>query len=119
MRLLLFVLIGFSITNAVVFLHVFAWLRSVISGLSDNEFEFASHKGTLEGFRQKVLGRLFRCHACTGFWVGGFLSASLGGFISEYVELSFTFDVVGSGLLLSCTNFIIWVVLRKLGAEEL
>ena len=119
MRLFFFILVGFSITNTLVFLHVFHWMRSLVSGLTDMEFSEAVSRRWLTGFRQAYLGRLVRCHACMGFWVGVSLSLIGWGPISEYMDLLFPLDVIGDGFLLSGSNFFAWLVLRKLGAEEL
>jgi hypothetical protein len=119
MSLFIFLIVGFSITNALVFLHVFHWFRTLVSGVTDKRFERAVSNEKLKGFRNGFLGRLIRCHACMGFWVGVSLSLGYGGFISKYMDLSSLTDVIGDGLLLSGSNFVAWVVLRKLGAEEL
>jgi hypothetical protein len=119
MKLLLFLAIGFSITNAMSFLHVSSWLRKAVSGLTDLQFSIKAEQNELSGLRQAWLGRLVRCHACLGFWVGGFLSVLFQGFISEYMEVSFAGSVILDGFLLSGFNFVLWVVLRKLGAGEL
>lgn len=119
MRLTLLLAIGFSVTNTLAYLHVFHWLRSLVSGLTDREFNARVLRRGLQGFRQEYLGRLVRCHACLGFWVGVSLSLIGLGSISEYVDLSFPLDVVGDGFLVSGTNFFVWLVLRRLGAEEL
>lgn len=122
MPFILFLVVGFGATHALVFLHVFHWLRRLVSGISDREFSRAARwrQGKrLRGFRQEYLGRLVRCHACTGFWVGVSLSLFHGSFISEYMVLPFPADVMGDGIVLSCFSFCLWVVLRKLGAEEL
>jgi len=121
MKLFLFLSIGFSITNAVVFLHVFHWLRRAVSGLSDHDFyEMVQKKrGRSVGFRTSYLGRLVRCHACVGFWIGVFLSLISGSFINEYMSLSFPIDVVADGLLMSGFNFVVWVILKRHGATEL
>lgn len=118
MRLAMFFCVGFSATNILVFLHVCHWLRELVSGLSDEGFRLKCKVGGLS-VREAYLGRLMRCHACMGFWVGVSLSALYGGFITEYMVLSFPADVIGDGLLLSFFNFLLWVVLRKLGAEDL
>lgn len=120
MKLFIFLIVGFSITNAIVFLHVFGWLRRLIAGISDAEFNEKAGQGTLKGFRRAFLGRLLHCHACLGFWVGSFLSISFGGFIQEYVEVgSLPIVVLLDGFLLSGSNFILWVFLWRHGAEEL
>jgi len=119
MRLALFLLVGFSVTHTLVFLHVFHGFRSLVSGLTDREFDNRAIRRGLMGFRQEYLGRLVRCHACMGFWIGVSLSAGYGGFISGYMDLPFLHDVVWDGFLLSLSNFILWLVLRRLGAEEL
>lgn len=120
MRLLVYIVVGFSITNSIVFLHIFSWFRRLVSGMSDSSFLQQSRTLSLRGFRAAWLGRLVRCHACMGFWVGAFLSAVCGGFINEYMEFGFPYSQhVADGLFLSGTNFMVWVALRKLGAEEL
>lgn len=76
--------------------------------------------GTLRGFRLEALGRLLHCHACMGAWVGAFLSIVHGGFINEYMLFSVPWVVhIFDGFFLSGASFFAWVVLRKLGAEEL
>ncbi len=119
MRLFLFLAIGFSITNAISFLHVSSLFRKAVSGLTDLQFFTKAKNCTLVGFRQSVCGRLVRCHTCTGFWVGVFLSISYRGFISKYMEVSLLECIVLDGLLLSGFSFVLWVVLRRLGAGEL
>jgi len=122
MPTLFFVLVGFSITNAIVFLHVFEWLRELACGVDDFNFRKAMIRRQMIpcGFRVAFVGRLFHCHACMGFWVGVLLSFAHGSFILDHVgSISFYESVVLDGFLLSGTNFIAWVILRKLGAEEL
>ena len=115
MVLLLFLAIGFSITNTVAYLHVFHWLRYAISGVSDVEFEMLK----TPGFRKRFIGRLVRCHACLGFWIGILLSFGYGGFINEYMDLTYPVTMVCDGFLLAGNNFFLWLVARRLGAEEL
>ena len=120
MRLLLFLLIGFSVTNSIVFLHVFAGLRDVVSGIDDTGFYAESRSGLLIGFREAFIGRLFRCHACMGFWVGLVMSICFGGFVCRYWLVDNVFILAClDAFLLSGFNFIVWVVLRRLGSEEL
>jgi len=119
MTLFVFLAVGFAITNTLVFLHVFHWLRVLVSGITDKRFYRAASNDKLNGFRNGYVGRLVRCHACTGFWLGVSLSLVYGGFISRYMDLSFPGDVLADGFMLSGSNFCVWVVLRKLGAEEL
>lgn len=119
MTLVVFLVVGFAITNTLVFLHVFHWFRVLVSGTTDLQFEVIAHRGELSGFRQKYLGRLIRCHACMGFWLGVSLSLMHGGFINRYMDLFFPADVLGDGFMLSGFNFCLWAVLRKLGVEEL
>ena len=120
MRPLLFVAIGFAAANALVFLHVFAWLRRLVSGVSDTEFDEAAREGRLKGFRRAWLGRLVRCHACMGFWIGVGISAWWGGLSDEYLQfLGVIGTLAADGLLLSGACFGIWVVLRRLGAGSM
>jgi len=123
MALLFFLLVRFSITNAIVFLHVFHWFRKLVSGLTDRQFYLATafkQGQRLDGFREAYLGRLVRCHACMGFWVGLLLSVLYKGFICRYLDFLSVYDtVIADGFLLSGFNFCVWVVLRKLEAESL
>jgi len=117
MSALEFAIIGFGITNALTYLSVLEWYRKILSGLSDVEFDFYVVKQGRSSFRGKWIGKLVRCHACTGFWVGVFLSYLTGADIFDYGH-----RIVGcmaGGFFLSCTSFFMWLVARKLGAEEL
>jgi len=115
-----FLAIGFSITNSIVFLHVFSWLRKLVCGLSDAKFFSLAKERKLGGFRNAFLGRMFHCHACMGFWVGVLLSYRCDGFIVRHVESFGRFDsMIMDGFLLSGFNFVLWLVLIKLGAKEL
>jgi len=130
MSLFLFLLIGFSVTNALTFLHVFLWFRTLVSGVSDKKFEHIVSRDNDDTvpysvlkrftlFRYEYLGRLVRCHACMGFWVGVCLSLLQGGFITEYMQCAYDLFFLWDGFLLSGSNFFIWLIARKLGAEEL
>ena len=119
MRLFVFVMVGFAITNSLVFLHIFEWFRRVVSGMSDAGFNTLVHHKAVSGFRLGFLGRLVRCHACMGFWVGFCLSLYFGGFIPRYMEIAYPYDVLADSFFLSGTNFVLWIILRKLGAAEL
>lgn len=120
MAILLYLVMGFALTNAAAFLHIGHRFRKAVSGLSDDQFRVLAHNKLLDGFRQEMLGRLVRCHACAGFWIGSLLSLLHGGFIVEYMRVNSTVEqVVGDGLLLSGSNFILWVLLRWFKAEEL
>lgn len=119
MTLFLFLFVGFSVTNAIVFLHVFAWFRKLVSGVSDADFRTLAFERRLS-LRGATVGRLVRCHACTGFWVGGLLSLSHGGFIVDYIEALPGWEgAIADGFLVSGGNFVLWVFLRHLGAEEM
>ncbi len=123
MEPLLFLSVGFAITNALAFLHVGRGFRRVVSGISDDDFllrlEYMS-PGPLMGFRQSFLGKLVRCHACLGFWIGAILSLLLWGVTTEYLEApSKPVCAIADGFLLSGFNFVLWVCLKKLGVEEL
>jgi hypothetical protein len=113
-----FLLVGFGITNSIVFLHIGHWLRRLVSGVSDTEFysSISNRKAlldfpTLKRFRIQFFGRMFRCHACMGFWVGSIFALSY--YHSPLIES------VLHGFALSAANFILWVILVKLGAKTL
>ncbi|MCP4598999.1 MAG: DUF1360 domain-containing protein [Proteobacteria bacterium] len=119
MSLYLFFVAGFAITNAVVFLHIGHCFRRLVSGLSDENF-YSKAEASLSGFRQIYLGRLVRCHACFGFWIGVALSVLLGGIAAHQVDLShWWLGSILDGAMLSGFNFAVWILLKKLGAEEL
>lgn len=65
-----------GLTLAITKLYVFKWFRELVTGISDKEFnrDVGTDLETSWGFRRKYFGRLFRCPACTGFWVGLFFS---------------------------------------------
>lgn len=118
MSALAFAIIGFGITNALAYLSIFSFYRKIASGISDADFERKSRDGLLPGFRARWIGGLVRCHACTGFWVGVFLAYVTGADILMTCGHMITRCIAG-GFFLSCTSFFMWLVARKLGAEEL
>jgi hypothetical protein len=116
----MFLLLGFSLTNIIVFLHVFSWFRKLICGISDYVFYYRAQNNKLIGFRKSFLGRMIHCHACTGFWVGCLLSCWMRESILISMKSNSLIELaIVNGILMSGFNFIVWVVLRKLGAEEL
>jgi hypothetical protein len=117
---LIFILfIGFSVTHAVAYLHVFHWLRKLISGVSDKEFYMVITSGEVN-FRASFFGRLLRCHACLGFWVGVFLYSFNGNpIVEEMVVHGPIVEAVCSGFLQLGFNSFAWLILMRLGAEEL
>lgn len=121
MEIIFFCLTAFGITNALSFLHVGHWFRRLVCGLWDKGFYHClrnDHLGDyLEGFRQRVLGRLVHCHACLGFWVGFGLSA--GGLGPFWAGDLWWLAAIMDGFFVSSVNFILWVTLRKLGADKL
>lgn len=112
-----FCLASFGITNALCFLHIGHWFRWLVCGCWDQDFYWYLEKGVLDK-RQSVLGRLVHCHACMGFWVG--FGLSMGGFGPFWDANILEWSVaIMDGFLVSAFNFILWVVLRKLGADKL
>jgi len=69
MELLLIILVGYSISNMIVYGSIFEGLRDKADDLSPTFF-----------------GKLLTCMMCTPFWVGFFLS--LGAQLSGYVQFS-------------------------------
>jgi|TARA_B110000285_G_scaffold221677_1_gene274942 hypothetical protein len=69
MELLLIILVGYSISNIIVFGTIFSGLRE-----------------TAEIYNPSFFGKLFTCMMCTPWWVGFFLS--LGAQLSGYTEFS-------------------------------
>lgn len=120
--LTIFVLASFGLSNALAFLHIGLPFRILVSGLSDKQFYLRIKYDRLRGVRQTVLGRACRCHACIGFWIGAILSLgwaaqfdyALVGNVSVRIA-----QLVLGGLVASGSNFIIWVILKRLGAELL
>ena len=124
MPLYLFLTIGFGITNAIVFLHIFGWLRKVLSGVDDGTFQRLAACKRLPHWRARFLGRLVRCHACMGFWIGMFLYVFLYLATGDHmIEIVLTrlciVNAVLCGFIQSAANFILWVFLRRFGAEEI
>ena len=112
-------LIGFSMTNAIVFQRVSHWLRTMVTGLDDSTFKMRVQNDCLCGFRQEALGRLFRCHTCMGFWIGIGLS-----FVIDYpIDSNFAgiqwLEHIAAGFLQSVFNTILWVILLKVDVEKL
>ena len=54
MSLIIFILVAYGLTNAIVYESVFAWLRNFIE----------------KWFPYSMLNDLINCPTCTGFWVG-------------------------------------------------
>lgn len=113
--------LGFSITNIVVYQHVFSWMREFITGISDKRFFELAVTGDLDrfGFRIRSMGRLVHCHACFGFWCGLSLCLLGGHPIVESMTSCFPVGCFYAGAIQSGFNLVMWLILRKLGAEEL
>jgi len=118
MSALAFAIVGFGIANALAYLSIFSFYRKSVSGISDADFEQKVRDGRLRGFRAVYLGRLVRCHTCTGYWVGVFLAYVTDADILMTCGHVITRCIAG-GFFLSCTSFFMWLVARRLGAEEL
>ena len=69
MELLLIILVGYSISNMIVYGSIFEKLRD-----------------WGEVYSPRFFGKLFSCMMCTPFWVGFFLS--LGSHLSGYTQFS-------------------------------
>lgn len=72
LELVIFWMACWGATTAITKLYVGRPVRRWVSGLSDTRFEseIGTPKESWWGFRASILGRLVRCPACTGFWVG-------------------------------------------------
>jgi len=119
LTLLIWLFVGFSATNIIVFQHVFLWLRKAVSGIDDEQFKLFAKYRSLAGFRRSFLGRLFRCHTCMGFWIG-ILAYHLGAY--SFIRNIVSCEIAGyicSGLLQSVFNTILWLLLLKIGIEKL
>jgi hypothetical protein len=124
MTFVLFLSVGFGITNAFAHLRSFEWFRRVLSDITDEKFYRLSSCNRLTGYRSKFLGGLLRSHASLGVIVGALMYAFLYIIsrdsiiymrITEYSVL----DTILFGFLQSSVNFVVWLILRRLGAEEL
>ena len=119
MRIFAFSMLSFSITHALVYLHVFSGLRKLIVGMSDDRFTYSLETQTLQGFRQQVLGRWIHCHACMGFWVGCGVSFLYGSVLSEILgPINLWVDTVADGFLASGCSFMIWSVLMRIDSDN-
>jgi hypothetical protein len=119
MSLIILLSVGFSVSHAIVYLHVFHWLRRLVSGVDDKSFHNRLSLNGV-GIRIGFFGRLFRCHACMGFWVGVFLYSFNGNpIVEEMILHGPIFESVSFGFLQLGFNSFVWLILRRLGAEEL
>ena len=111
----------FGLANAIVFLHVGRPVRESITGVTDEEFRrrMGGHGGGLSSWRHSVIGRMFRCHACMGFWVGIPLAVLHWGVPPYCPDPALIKISICSSLSASAFNFIVWTVLVKLGADKL
>ena len=104
MELLLIILVGYSISNIIVFGAIFEGMRETANVYSPNFF-----------------GKLFSCMMCTTWWVGFFLS--VGAQITGYPEFSPFYNyglenvylsVFLDSCLISGTTWLIHTVQEKL-----
>lgn len=123
MHLFLFLAVGFGVSNAIAYLRAFEWLRKVVSGLSDVQFEYSlKDEGETEtriSVIRDFFGHGIRCHACIGFWIGMILSMLAGSVSLGGLTDCRAIAVVADGLLLSASNFVLWTVLSGIGAKDL
>jgi hypothetical protein len=124
MTFVLFLSVGFGITNALAHLRSFEWFRRLLSGVTDEKFRRLSSCNRLTGCRSNFIGGLLRSHASLGVIVGSLMYVFLYLIsrdsimymrITEYSAL----DTILFGFLQSSVNFVVWLILRRLGAEEL
>jgi len=111
--------VGFSISHSIAYLHIFHWFRKFISGVDDKTFYRIIICKEVK-FRVGFFGRLVRCHACLGFWVGVFLYCFNGNpIVKEMITFGQIAETVGFAFLQLGFNSLVWLILRRLGAEEL
>lgn len=114
----------FGLTLVLTKLHVFKWFREGVSGVSD--WDFDEMAGTREEdiyweFRQSTIGRLLRCPACMGFWVGAAMALPYWFDLEYIAKLDLwwvCFYCFVSGLSASAFCMAGWLVFKKLGAER-
>lgn len=110
----------FGATNALVFLHVGAPFRRLLTGYEDKTWKGLVMDNELipdnplSRFRVLFLGRLAHCHACCGFWVGFIYHLAFNRF-----EITMILDSFQFGLASSTFCFATWVVMHRLGANKL
>lgn len=124
MTFVLFLSVGFGITNALAHLRAFEWFRRIVSGITDEKFRRLSSCNRLTGCRSNFLGGLLRSHASLGILVGSLMYVFLYLISRDSImEMRITeysvADTVLFGFLQSSVNFVVWLILRRLGAEEL
>ncbi len=75
MKIILFVLVSYGITNILVFGSIFEWLRVL-----------------LDKYNPKFLGSLIKCPLCLSTWVGALLSITFGyfGLSTPFTEYGIT-----------------------------
>lgn len=77
MNIILFLVVGFGVTNMLASLTIFEWFRKFVSGVSDEAYSRLSSCNRLQGCRASLLGRLVRSHASLGVVIGCILYVSL------------------------------------------
>lgn len=111
------ILATFGLSISITFLHVGYPLRLLVSGMADKDFRRAVKSSSFSGFRQRVLARWIRCPACVGYWVG--MGLSMWWWPEQLLVWRGLADAACAGLVTCAANFIIWVVMLRLGADKL
>ncbi len=109
MKEIIYFLSVFGLTNAIVFLHVGKPIRELITGIVDEEFHLRLKTAKMN-WRERWLGRLIHCHACSGFYCG---------LIIYPVIFDLNLNIITYSLSASAINFILWVILMKIGVDKL
>ena len=111
----------FGLTLAITKLHVFEHFRGLVSGISDYRFydEARIPERDFEWtWRNAKIGRLVRCPACMGFWVGLLLAVPYWvGAGLDFCPWTWWAPVYWILMALSASAFCIvaWMILKKLG----
>lgn len=134
--LIVYYLAVIGLTMAFSKLYVGKWFREGISGIGDEQFygqagsryedpdrylsdpKFKlpwSYCEVSWGFRQSYLGRLVRCPACSGFWIGLVMS---GAVFLDYMSYFSYVHCVMYALGGSALSILFWFILVKLGVLE-
>lgn len=114
----------FGLTSAFSKFYVGKWLRETISRLTDKQFkdDVGTDKEECQWDRwQCYIGRLVRCTACAGFWIGLALAIPYQVLYSDWaIEFGFhlgemILKAYFMALSASAFNIIGWMILEKLG----
>jgi len=104
--MLIFISGAIGISIAFTKLMIFEVLRGLLSGISDSDFYFSHKKNN---HWQAYVGKLVRCPACFGFWVG-----SIGYY---FIQKAVVVESLLVGFSVCWLALFFWSVMEKMGVK--